>query len=52
MYLLEVGRGVVGEVDGLHPTYRYLDRMFRNMIDYKGGDKRRLQITLGTFTIG
>jgi hypothetical protein len=29
----------VGKVDGLHPTYRYLDRMFRKSIDCKGGDK-------------
>ena len=40
MYPLEVGTGVVvGKVDGLHPTYRYLDWMFRKTIDYKGGDK-------------
>ena len=32
-------RGAVGKVQGLHPTYRYLDRMFRKTIDYKGGDK-------------
>jgi hypothetical protein len=31
--------GSVGKVDGLHPTYRYLDRMFRKSIDCKGGDK-------------
>ena len=31
--------GAVGKVDGLHPTYRYLDRMFRKSIDCKGGDK-------------
>ena len=31
--------GSVGKVDGLHPTYTYLDRMFRKSIDYKGGDK-------------
>ena len=31
--------GSVGKVNGLHPTYRYLDRMFRKTIDYKGGDK-------------
>jgi hypothetical protein len=31
--------GLVGKVDGLHPTYRYLDRMFRKSIDCKGGDK-------------
>ena len=31
--------GVVGKVDGLHPTNRYLDRMFRKSIDSKGGDK-------------
>ena len=29
----------MGKVLGLHPTYRYLDRMFRKTIDYKGGDK-------------
>ena len=29
----------MGKVQGLHPTYRYLDRMFRKTIDYKGGDK-------------
>ena len=32
-------RGAVGKVQGLHPTYRYLDRMFRKTIDCKGGDK-------------
>ena len=32
-------RGVVGKVLGLHPTYRYLDIMFRKTIDCKGGDK-------------
>ena len=32
-------RGAVGQVLGLHPTYRYLDRMFRKTIDCKGGDK-------------
>ena len=26
-------------MDGLHPTYRYLGRMFRKSIDRKGGDK-------------
>jgi hypothetical protein len=31
--------GSVGKVDGLHPTYRYLDRMFRKSIDCKGGEK-------------
>jgi hypothetical protein len=31
--------GSVGKVDNLHPTYRYLDRMFRKSIDCKGGDK-------------
>jgi hypothetical protein len=31
--------GSIGKVDGLHPTYRYLDRMFRKSIDCKGGDK-------------
>ena len=31
--------GTVGKVSGLHPTYRYLDRMFRKTIDCKGGDK-------------
>jgi len=31
--------GSVGKVNGLHHTYRYLDRMFRKMIHYKGGDK-------------
>ena len=29
----------MGKVLGLHPTYRYLDRMFRKTIDCKGGDK-------------
>ena len=28
-------RGAVGKVLGLHPTYRYLDRMFRKTIDYR-----------------
>ena len=32
-------RGAVGKVLGLHPTYRYLDRIFRKTIDCKGGDK-------------
>ena len=32
-------KGAVGKVLGLHPTYRYLDRMFRKTIDCKGGDK-------------
>ena len=32
-------RGTVGKVLGLHPTYRYLDRMFRKTIDCNGGDK-------------
>ena len=31
--------GSVMKVNGLHPTYRYLDRMFRKTIDCKGGDK-------------
>jgi len=31
--------GSVGKVNGVHPTYRYLDRMFRKSIDCKGGDK-------------
>ena len=31
--------GLVGKVNGLHPTYRYLDMMFRKMIECKGGDK-------------
>jgi hypothetical protein len=31
--------GAIGKVVGLHPTYRYLDRMFRKTIDCKGGDK-------------
>jgi len=39
MYPLGGERGVVGKVLGLHPTYRYLDRMFRETIDCKGGDK-------------
>jgi len=39
MYPPRGGRGAVGKVLGLHPTYRYLDRMFRKTIDYKGGDK-------------
>ena len=39
MYPLGGERGAVGKVLGLHPTYRYLDRMFRKTIDYKGGDK-------------
>jgi len=32
-------RGAVGKVLGLHPTYRYLDMMFRKTIDCKGRDK-------------
>ena len=36
MYPLEGERGAVGKVLGLHPTYRYLDRMFRKTIDCKG----------------
>ena len=39
MYPLGGERGVVGKVLGLHPTYRYMDRMFRKTIDCKGGDK-------------
>jgi len=31
--------GSVGKVNGRHPTYRYLDRIFRKTIDCKGGDK-------------
>ena len=31
--------GSVGKVNGLHPTYRYVDWMFRKTIDYMGGDK-------------
>jgi hypothetical protein len=31
--------GSIVKVDGLHPTYRYLDRMFRKPADCKGGDK-------------
>ena len=31
--------GLVGKVNDLHPTYRYLYRMFRKTIDCKGGDK-------------
>lgn len=31
--------GAIGKVIGLHPTYRYLDRMFRKTIDSKGCDK-------------
>ena len=31
--------GAVGKVDGLHPTYRYLDKIFRKSFDSKGGDK-------------
>ena len=31
--------GLLGKVNGLHPTYRYLDMMFRKMIECKGGDK-------------
>jgi len=31
--------GSVGKVNGLHPTYRYLDRIFRKTIDSKSGDK-------------
>ena len=38
-YMYLSGRGTVGMVNGLHPTYRYLDRMFRKTIDCKGGDK-------------
>ena len=39
MYPLGGERGAVEKVLGLHPTYRYLDRMFRKTIDCKGGDK-------------
>jgi hypothetical protein len=31
--------GSVGKVNGLLPTCRYLDKMFRKSIDCKGGDK-------------
>ena len=33
------GKRSMEKVLGLHPTYRYLDRMFRKTINYKGGDK-------------
>ena len=39
MYAPGGERGAVRKVLGLHPTYRYLDMMFRKTIDYKGGDK-------------
>jgi hypothetical protein len=39
MYPPEGDGGFIGKVVGLHPTYRYLDRMFRKTIDCKGGDK-------------
>ena len=39
MYPLGGERGAVEKVLGLHPTYKYLDRMFRKTIDCKGGDK-------------
>ena len=39
MYPLGGERGAVGKVLGLHPTYRYLDRMFRKTIDCMEGDK-------------
>ena len=39
MYPLGGERGAVEKVLGLHPTYRYLDRMFWKAIDCKGGDK-------------
>ncbi|XP_066311423.1 uncharacterized protein [Miscanthus floridulus] len=39
MYPLGGERGSVGKVLGLHPTYRYLDRMFWKTIDCKGGEK-------------
>ena len=42
MYPLGGERGAVGKVLGLHPTYRYLDMMFRKTIDYKGGDKENI----------
>ena len=42
MYPPRGERGAVGKVLGLHPTYRYLDRMFRKTIDCKGGDKRNI----------
>jgi hypothetical protein len=31
--------GSVGKVDGLHPTYRYMDKMFRKTTDCKDDDK-------------
>jgi hypothetical protein len=31
--------GSVGKVDDLHPTYRYMDKMFRKTTDCKGDDK-------------
>jgi len=31
--------GSVGKMNGLHPTYRYMDKMFRKTIDCKAGDK-------------
>jgi len=39
MYPLGGERGVVGKVLGLHPTYRYPNRIFKKTIDCKGGDK-------------
>ena len=38
MWYMYIG-GSVGKVNGHHPTYRYLDRMFRKTNDCKGGDK-------------
>ena len=52
MYPPGGGRGSVGKVLGLHPTYRYLDRMFRKTIDYKGGDMGNIIDILGTCSTG
>jgi hypothetical protein len=43
--------GLVGKVDGLHPTYMYLDRMFRKSIDYKGSDKGTIDTQIGPKSI-
>jgi hypothetical protein len=38
MYPPKAG-GSIGKVVGLYPTYKYLDKMFKKMIDCMGGDK-------------
>ena len=45
-------RGAVGKVLGLHPTYRYLDRMSRRPLIARVEIRETSQITLGTCSTG